>query len=504
MGARDVWLGNESWPSNRSCGQFAKDVFRLSGAKTDKQKALAFYDWLTRCMLRGANLHTPDGGGGYSRCYDPLTLLTNWGHGECTFWGWVATECLNAAGLKARRVVVHNQGHTFYEVWYKGDDGVEQWHAFDPFGGWYFLNESGEVASCQQLAANPQLVQNPLPGHPFPIGHHPDRNNCAHRHRMEDQIFIDQPLKGGENSWTLQKGMEVTFNFMPAPPERALFVRRGSPNDPPNAADEGAHCDIAEISLLGCRQKAQHFPYWKNYLRPTPGRSGLNEGRPVRWHGSGALRWKPLQQGSAAPCETHCAKFENGTLKPTGTHNFCEAWYHIKSPFLISYVSCDYDVIGAGGDWFGLSLSADNRRSWWQLETKSHGPHWGYAVNGPEQWKAGQSSVQGLKEFWLRVDLVSHHAQPTLALQALNIVVGFQHNMFVQPMLVPGANPLWLQAGEIDSGSRVEAEWIYQVTGDERRTRLALERPGTAQQSLALDVPCPSDIFMTGVQLRCV
>ena len=39
MGAQQVWLGNESWPGNQSCGQFARDVFRLAGAKTDKQKA---------------------------------------------------------------------------------------------------------------------------------------------------------------------------------------------------------------------------------------------------------------------------------------------------------------------------------------------------------------------------------------------------------------------------------------------------------------------------------
>ena len=46
--------------NNRSCAQFAKDVFRLAGAQTDKQKALAFYDWFTRCMLRGPNPLLPD------------------------------------------------------------------------------------------------------------------------------------------------------------------------------------------------------------------------------------------------------------------------------------------------------------------------------------------------------------------------------------------------------------------------------------------------------------
>jgi hypothetical protein len=262
MSAKGVWLGNAAWPNNRSCGQFAKDVFRLSGAKTDKQKALAFYDWIQRCMMRGANLHTPDGAGGYSRNYDPLVLLTSWGFGECTFWGWVCTECLCAAGLKARRVVVHKQGHTYYEVWYKGDDGVEQWHAFDPYIGWYFLNENGEVASCEQLAKNPQLVQNPLPGHPVPLGSHPERSGLEHRHRTEDQVIIEQPLRLEENAWDLKRGMEVTFNFMPEAPHKALFTRHPAIGElPVDNRPDGTHDDIGEISRLGFRQYAKHIPY---------------------------------------------------------------------------------------------------------------------------------------------------------------------------------------------------------------------------------------------------
>ena len=90
--------------------------------------------------------------------------------------------------MRARRVVVENQGHTYYEVWYKGDDGVEQWHSFDPFIGWYVLNENGEVASVEQMARNPQLIQNPYPGHPEPMGHHPDRSGMGHRTALRTNL----------------------------------------------------------------------------------------------------------------------------------------------------------------------------------------------------------------------------------------------------------------------------------------------------------------------------
>ena len=505
MSAKGIWLGNDAWPSNKSCGQFAKDVFRLVDAKTDKQKALAFYDWFTRCMMRGPNLHKPHGAGGYSRCYDPLVLLTSWGYGECTFWGWVATECLNGAGLKTRRVAVHNQGHTYYEVWYKGDDGVEQWHAFDPYLGWYFLNENGEVASCEQLAANPQLAQDPLPGHPVPLGHHPERTGLAHRHRTEDQLFIDQAHRFEQNHWDLQRGMQVTINFMPEAPNKALFTHHPKTGETPvDGRPNGAHCDMAEISRLGFRQYEKHIPYWQNYMWPTPGKTQLNEGRPVRWHGAGGLRWKPLLYGSEVTCDARNARFENGFLKPTGPHDFTEVWYHFKLPYLVAWLSLDYDVVGAGGDFFGFALSADDRRSWWSLPTRTHAPHYGAISNGQEEWKTGQPNVQGLQEFWLRIDMHTHSANPTLAMQALDVAVGFQHNMHVQPRLVPGRNRLWLEADQLDDGSKLQAEWIYHIDGKQLRSAVTLDKQGRAGDTVAAQVDAPEKILMTGVKLNCL
>ncbi len=500
MTVSGVWIGNAAWPSNESCKQFALDVFRLSGASTDKEKALAFYTWFTRCMMRGQNLESPDGAGDYSRNYDCLSLLTSWGHGECTFWGWVATECLASAGLKTRRVVVHKQGHTYYECWYAGDDGVEQWHAFDPFGGWYFLNERGEVASCAELAANPQLAQCPLPGHPVPLGHHPERGNLAHRHRCEDQIFIEQPLRNEVNAWTLERGMQVTIGFAPQTPEKALFAnsKAVAPLSEGHKR-EGSHCDITAISKLGFQQQKDNVPYWENYLWPTQETAQLNEGRPVRWHGAGAVRWKPLQQGLSVTCEQHNAVIENGALRPSGAHQFTEVWYHIKTPYLISDLNIDYDVKGAGDDYFGICISTDDRRSWWPMPLKSHAPHWGTCSNGQREWRERKSSLQGLREFWIRVDMVSHHDDPSLAMQGLDISVSFQHNMHVQPRLLPHDNELWVKKANADNGESVRAAWIYQIDGSEECVSVA----DGERLMHTLPVDRPRDVLMTGIQISC-
>ncbi|HTL51147.1 MAG TPA: hypothetical protein VL860_01085 [Planctomycetota bacterium] len=504
MTGTNIWLGNQRWPSNRSCAEFGRDVFRLAGARTDKEKAFAFYHWLTRCMMRGQTLWSQNNAGGYSSSFDPLLVFTSWGTGFCSYWGWIATACLNGAGLKTRRIVAFNNAHTFYEVWYRGDDGREQWHAFDPFLGWYFMNRHGEVASCEELGADPQLVQDPLPGHAEPLGHHPDRAHLGHLQRAGEFLIIEQPLRDESNQWSLARGMNATFNFMPSAPEHALFVDRGLGENPAGMLKQGTHCWIPEIGRNGRQLHPEHLPYWRNYLWATPETDGINEGRPVRWHGSGALRWKPLNYGLAAACETHQVRIENGQMKTTGSRHFGEAWYHFKLPYLITHLIVDYDVVGDGGDYWGLTLSADDRRSQFPMKLKSHAPGFGFAHNGQAEWKAQQPSVQGLREFWLRVDLFSNSAEPRLAVRGLNVTVGFQHNMHLQPRLLPGANPLWLEAGALDPGVRLRSEWIYTQGRREQSVLLELDRAGRAERTVEVAAESPEDIVMTGIRMECL
>jgi hypothetical protein len=174
MKASGVWFGNAQWPSGSSPGAFARDVYRLESCKTDRDKALALNKWMVRCMNRGANLKVPSPLGGLAHCFDPTLLFTSWGHNECTGWAFVAVEALLSSGLKARRIAIANCAHTVYEVWYQGLDGKEGWHLFDPFLGWYLLNDAGEVPSCEELGANPDWATNPRPGGRSRHGHHPN------------------------------------------------------------------------------------------------------------------------------------------------------------------------------------------------------------------------------------------------------------------------------------------------------------------------------------------
>jgi hypothetical protein len=163
-------------------------------------------------------------------------------------------------------------------------------------------------------------------------------------------------------------------------------------------------------------------------------------------------------------------------------------------------------VAGSGGDYWCLAISADDRRSWFSIDLPSgNKPGWGRFIHGPAEWQAGRSSLQGLREFWLRIDMVSHDADPRLAVQGFDLTIGFQHNMYVQPRLLPGENPLWVEAAEVDDGCRVEAEWVYQIDRRERREVLGLDQASRAARTVELgEVASPEEVLMTGVKLRCV
>lgn len=486
MSARDVWFGNTAWPSGASPGAFARDVFRLAEAKTDREKALAYTHWLIRCMNRGANLKLPSMGG-YVHCADPLLLFTSWGHNECTGWGWVATEALQAAGLKARRVVVHDSGHTFYEVWYKGLDGEEGWHAFDPFLGWWYTNDRGEVASCEELTAHPDLVAHPRPGGPTRLGHHPERSGVLKRYQFHDQLDIVQPVRDERLYFQPKAGQSYSNLWRPEEPSLGI---------PANADGSGAHCDIALYDEEGRPRYPEHHEYWRHYVWPH--RDDTFGSQVVRWHGCGALRWQPLLHGAAQAESAAFAVFEDGTLRPSGSRKHCEVWWRIQLPYLATYLRVNMAADAGGSDLIGLAISTDAGKS-------LHPFHWAHGAPPKllQLLPSQTPSIRGLKEFWLRLDISSQQPQPKLRIRGLQLAVGYQLNMNVLPRLVPGANELFVEAGALD-GVKLAAEWAFTHPQGERLESVALDRAGRAARKVDLDLAKPSDVVMRGVTLRCL
>ena len=84
------------------------------------------------------------------------------------------------------------------------------------------------------------------------------------------------------------------------------------------------------------------------------------------------------------------------------------------------------------------------------------------------------------------------------------MAVGFQHNMHVQPRLVPGRNRLWLEADQLDAGSKLQAEWIYQIEGKQLRSAVTLDKQGRTDNTVAAQADSPAEILITSVKLKCL
>ncbi|HYF51239.1 MAG TPA: hypothetical protein VEJ63_17625 [Planctomycetota bacterium] len=491
MRATQVWFGNEQWPSGASPGAFARDVFRIEKCKTDKDRALAFYKWFLRCMCRG-KLPVSPGFNGMLQTADPLTTLT-WGHHQCTGWGWVAVEAFQANGMKTRRSVIANSGHTYYEVWYAGEDGREGWHAFDPFLGWYFLNERGEVASNEELAANPVLATRPHGG-PSRVGHHPERSVCNYPYSTSDNLDIVQQLYNEETSYDLQVGQSYENLWRPEVADLAWGDK---------LYPHGAHCDISLYDESGKPRYPEHHPYWRHYTWPTPRTDGNSGGQPVRWHGCGALRWRPLLYAESVVARSAHAIFENGTVRPSGPNRHCEIWWHIKLPYQATHLRLTPSVHAAGNDLVGFAISPDNGKS-------IHTLHWSNGVPpkiitngaaGPGNEPEGPS-VRGAREFWLRLDMSSKSAQSPLRVWNLGVTVGYQLNMQILPRLVPGENNLYLDAGKLE-GVRLNAEWAYTHPRGERTETLSTDKAGRVSKRVNPEISTPDEIVMRGCSIRC-
>ena len=51
-GCEDAKVVSDRWPDGSSLRQFALDAVRISGAKTEKQKALAVFRWMRRWTMK--------------------------------------------------------------------------------------------------------------------------------------------------------------------------------------------------------------------------------------------------------------------------------------------------------------------------------------------------------------------------------------------------------------------------------------------------------------------
>ena len=88
-------------------------------------------------------------------------------------------------------------------------------------------------------------------------------------------------------------------------------------------------------------------------------------------------------------------------------------------------------------------------------------------------------------------------------LRSLQIKVGYQHNMHIQPRLVPGDNELYVQAENLN-GVRLQTDWAFTHSDGEQVETVELLSGKRSSKKVNPKISKPEDLIMRGVTLRCL
>ena len=131
----------------RSLESIVRDVVRLSGAKTDDEKAIAIHNWLHHTIFHCAypTEKRPQSVG-------PLKVINVYGWGLCGGQHTVLKALFETAGWKVR--YRGWRGHTTIETYY-----VDRWHYFDVFlKCYYWTKDRKTIAGQDDIIKDPSIV----------------------------------------------------------------------------------------------------------------------------------------------------------------------------------------------------------------------------------------------------------------------------------------------------------------------------------------------------------
>ncbi len=154
--ATNVTVVCDRWPDCSDLRQFSLDAIRLSGAKTEQEKAQAVWRWMRRVKLQ-TNGQAPcdpfhperDG----AQVNDPIKIMNVYGAHWCSGLGRVTALMWRALGYEGH--AVHRASHGMAGLRYKDYDGVSRFHLFDcNFGGFTLDRKARRILTMDEFSTN--------------------------------------------------------------------------------------------------------------------------------------------------------------------------------------------------------------------------------------------------------------------------------------------------------------------------------------------------------------
>jgi len=413
--ATDVWVSCDRWPDGSDSRRFGLDAVRLSGARTEHEKALAVYRWVRRWMIfnndKGApaeRLVMPR----RPRVHQAVKLLNVYGVHWCGGQARTVELVWRALGYRAEKVC--RGGHTIVGMYYRDFDGVERWHGLDVSHAAVAWDRSyRRLLGIDELSSRfyAFYYQYGLPGN----GH----------------IYFDDHR------------MELAFR--PGEKLERIWGNWGKPYQD-NAARDGMSKRVPEY---------ERGPY----LPVTFGNG--------RWTYSPDLSRRDWTRGLAEPTRGMAP----GKLQPAAPEAPATAVWHFRTPYIVSDATVRMKLARkTAADVIRLHLSVDNGKTWkpiWDCPADAVGtkelavpicPKFEVTEKGkvPKDFH----SPFGRYAYRLKLELVAKQNPEDCRVESIAFETTVQQNMLSLPQLQPGRNRITVR-GKLAKGAALKVTYVW-------------------------------------------
>ena len=430
--ATDVWVSCDRWPDASDVRRFGLDAIRLSGAKTEHEKATAVYRWVRRWMIftgngKGAPAERLTPRLGNNPCvHEPAKLLNVYGAHWCGGQARVVELIWRALGFRAEKVAVG--GHTIVGMHYRDDDGVQRWHTLD-------VSHSHVVwdKSLRRLLG---------------VNERPARDGGGHYYG----------LPGNGHLYTNNHRMEMAFR--PGEKLERIWGNWGKPYQ-----DNAARKNNRMAKKVPSYERGPYPPFV------------FGNGR---WTYSPDLTNPRWIKGLVSP-PTGMA---DGALQPAKAGKPAAAVWHFSTPYIVSDAEVKMTIKRKSAkDIIRLHVSVDNGKTWkqmWQCPDDVTGekevsasicPKFdvGQKVEPPE----GFHSPFGHYAYQVKVELLGKDKPEDCSVKAISFETFVQLNILSLPQLQPGRNRITVR-GKPAEGTALKVTYVWDDPKGKGRTNVTI------------------------------
>jgi hypothetical protein len=406
----DLRVTTDRTVDTRSLETIVRDVIKLSGAKSNDEKAIAIHNWLHQAIFHFAY---PVEKMGHS--VGPLKVLNVYGWGLCGGQHTVLKALFETAGWQVRYRGWSDPGHTTIEVFYD-----ERWHYFDVFLKCYFWTKDKKtIAGQDDIVKDPSIVLDALKDGRVPASHYLCCGDDAEGIVQGCKSSKALPPSQHKDGWASVTGRDQGYSpSLHLPAGATLRLEwKGAPGQ------------------LAIQNKGAHSCGNKDF-RGDPVLGPIVEHYGPRNHSNGRFTYV-ADLGKAAGVTLAGAAAKGGKLVASGEGS---AVFKVALPY--PYVTGQLEAGFEGGEG-KLSISPDGGKTW-------------------QPAAAGDVSaiVKQRYDVWIKAEF-------TGALASLKFEGMVEHNRGALPYLLTGAN-----AVTVSGAGAVSVSYAYQeATASPNRKR---------------------------------